>query len=144
MNTEDFLVKAVQAAKDAGHIWPEYAACEAALESGWGNSQLARECNNLFGQKSGHTSGQYPQKSIPTHEWSDGHLVPARASWPVFPDWKTSFMERMGLLNSLSVYQDAISATTGKDFVVKVSAHWATDPDRAAKVLNIYSHHFGD
>ncbi|HZU08351.1 MAG TPA: glucosaminidase domain-containing protein, partial [Pseudacidobacterium sp.] len=51
---ETFLQKAYQAAAAAGHIFPEYAACEAALESGWGLSHLATEANNLFGQKQAH------------------------------------------------------------------------------------------
>lgn len=141
MNVTDFLRKAVQAAQMAGHIWPEYAACEAALESAWGTSRLATECNNLFGQKSGHTSTQYPQKPMPTHEWKDGKLVPATANWPVFPDWEACFRERMNLLKALPIYGDALDAISGDYFVLAVSKHWATDPMRGEKVLEIYKAH---
>ncbi len=48
---DSFLRQASAAARAAGHIFPDYAACEAALESTWGRSRLAREANNLFGQK---------------------------------------------------------------------------------------------
>ena len=48
---DTFLRQASAAARAAGHIFPDYAACEAALESTWGQSRLAREANNLFGQK---------------------------------------------------------------------------------------------
>ena len=48
---DDFLRKAAAAASAAGHPFPEYAACEAALESAWGQSGLATRANNLFGQK---------------------------------------------------------------------------------------------
>ena len=48
---DSFLRQASAAARAAGHIFPDYAACEAALESTWGQSRLAREANNLFGQK---------------------------------------------------------------------------------------------
>ncbi len=51
MIQDEFLSKACAAARSAGHIFPEYAACEAALESGWGMSGLAQKANNLFGQK---------------------------------------------------------------------------------------------
>jgi hypothetical protein len=33
---QEFFAKAIPAALDADHIWPEYACCEAALESNWG------------------------------------------------------------------------------------------------------------
>jgi flagellum-specific peptidoglycan hydrolase FlgJ len=142
MTPTEFLTKALQAANDAGHIWPGYAAAESALESGWGNSRLAQDCNNLFGQKSGHTSTQYPQKAMPTHEWVKGKLVPATAYWPVFPDWKTCFAERMNLLQSMpKTYGAALAANSGPDFVVEVSKAWATDPLRAKKVLDTYMAH---
>lgn len=147
MNVLDFLRKAVQSAQMAGHIWPEYAACEAALESAWGTSHLATECNNLFGQKSGHTSTEYPQKSMPTHEWQNGKLVPAQANWPEFPDWETSFRERMNVLREARatdeslIYAEALAATSGEFFVLAVSKHWATDPMRGEKVLEIYKAH---
>jgi flagellum-specific peptidoglycan hydrolase FlgJ len=147
MNVIDFLRKAVQSAQMAGHIWPEYAACEAALESAWGTSHLATECNNLFGQKSGHTSAQYPTKPMPTHEFQHGKLVPAQAEWPVFPDWETCFRERMNVLREARdkdenlIYGDALDAISGEYFVLAVSKHWATDPMRGEKVLDIYKAH---
>ncbi len=33
MTETEFLAKACAAARAAGHVWPEFAACEAALES---------------------------------------------------------------------------------------------------------------
>lgn len=57
---EEFLQQAASAARRAGHIFPEYAACEAALESAWGHSELAREANNLFGQKQAHRRSPAP------------------------------------------------------------------------------------
>ena len=56
-----WLIATAEAAKTGGHIFPEMAACEAGLESGhpdpqtgytmYGQSELAREGNNLFGTK---------------------------------------------------------------------------------------------
>jgi flagellum-specific peptidoglycan hydrolase FlgJ len=137
---EEFLPKAVQAAKDGGHIWPEYAACEAALESGWGTSKLARVANNLFGQKDG--KEDYPNVGIPTKEWIKGKMVTVDAMWPVFPDWKTSFEERMALLHRVGSYAKALAAKDGETFVQLVSHVWATDPERGNKVLSIYRKHF--
>src|SRR5215469_3769812 len=68
MSPKDFLDKAYRAAVDAGHVFPEFAACEAALESAWGNSKLCILGNNLFGQKSGGTTREWPTIPMPTKE----------------------------------------------------------------------------
>jgi hypothetical protein len=68
---DDFLLKACEAARTAGHVFPEYAACEAALESAWGMSRLAVEANNLFGQKQSHPPlGE--SLDLPTKEYLHG------------------------------------------------------------------------
>lgn len=159
MNTSEFLAKAVLAANEGGHPFPEYAACEAALESAWGESKLAKEFNNLFGQKfpkSVHFNFPYSFASIPTHEHDkadhDTGLEPAL--WVVFPDWATAFRERMNLLHRLSTvtlhtgqlefphYAAALLATDGPSFVTEVSKDWATDQQRAKNVLRTYASHF--
>ncbi len=75
---EEFLTKAATAARAAGHLFPEYAACEAALESGWGMSHLAAEANNLFGQKQAHPPlAGTDTVSLPTREYLHGAWVSA-------------------------------------------------------------------
>jgi flagellum-specific peptidoglycan hydrolase FlgJ len=141
---EEFFPLAVKAANEARHVFPGYSACEAAEESGWGESELAKRFNNLFGEKRPRGSG-YETVSLPTHEVVHGKTVTVTALWPVFPDWKTSFEERMHRLTALaSVYPEyalALSATDGEDFVREVSKRWSTDPHRADKVLAIYYRH---
>lgn len=144
MTPEEFLPKALTAAHAAQHIFPAYAACEAAEESAWGESQLAKKYNNLFGEKHPRGDG-YETVSLPTHEVIHGKTVAATALWPIFPDWNTSFRERMHRLTALaSVYPEyalALSAIDGEDFVREVSKRWSTDPHRADKVLAIYHRH---
>jgi flagellum-specific peptidoglycan hydrolase FlgJ len=140
MSTEDFIDKAYKAAVESGHVFPEFAVCEAALESAWGKSKLCVAANNLFGQKKGKEN--YPIISIDTREYLKGKWVVVPAKWPKFPDWQTSFAERMNLLRRNPVYGEALKATTGVDFVKAVSKYWATDPLRADKVLQIYRKHF--
>jgi flagellum-specific peptidoglycan hydrolase FlgJ len=145
MTPSTFLPKAIQAAEESGHIWPEYAACEAALESAWGESQLAKKGNNLFGEKNPKGSG-YPTMELPTFEFINGQRIRTTAIWPCFPDWRTSFVERMNVLRRLAPffphYGNALAAPDGETFVIEVSKTWATDPDRAAKVLQIHNKHF--
>jgi flagellum-specific peptidoglycan hydrolase FlgJ len=144
----EFLLKAAGAARAVGHLFPDYAACEAALESGWGLSRLATEANNLFGQKQAHPPLPGTQTlTLPTREFLHGAWVALQANWVKFPDWESCFRERMALLRSLAAawpnYAAALRATTGEQFITEVSRTWSTDPARAGKVLEVYDHHRG-
>ena len=142
----DFLTRAVAAAKEGHHIFPEMAACEAALESGWGQSRLARVANNLFGQKQdrGRNEG-IGTLALPTREYLHGRWVVVDAFWVKFPDWAAAFAGRMEILRALSSefpdYAHALKATNPEQFVQLVSQRWSTDPERARKVLSIYDEH---
>ncbi len=139
-------MRAAAAARAAGHLFPEYAACEAALESGWGLSHLAVEANNLFGQKQAHPPLTGTDTvALPTREYLHGAWVAVQANWVKFADWSACFRERMTLLESLSQaypnYGAALSATTGEQFITEVSKTWSTDPARAGKVLAVFDCH---
>jgi flagellum-specific peptidoglycan hydrolase FlgJ len=142
----EFLLKASAAARAAGHLFPEYAACEAALESGWGLSHLATEANNLFGQKQSHPPLPGTETlNLPTREFLHGAWVSVQAAWVKFSDWESCFRERMALLHSLAAswpnYAAALRAATGEQFIAEVSRTWSTDPARAGKVLAVYDYH---
>src|SRR5579859_1407367 len=146
---DTFLRQASAAARAAGHIFPEYAACEAALESTWGQSRLAREANNLFGQKHSVQSSARGLVTgaieLPTQEFLHGRWVTATAQWARFADQASCFRARMALLfqleHSYPGYARALAATTGEVFIEEVSRVWSTDPQRAAKVLAIHRQH---
>lgn len=143
---DEFLVKAAKAAKDAEHIFPAYAAAEAALESRWGQSTLAVEANNLFGRKASKEGHYEPSQLLvlPTKEFLHGEWVTVSAVWLKFKDWDECFRDRMSLLERLkSLYGEALAAPDGPGFVALVSKHWSTDPDRAKKVLETYNAHRG-
>lgn len=145
MTPQEFFSEALPAAYKGQHVFPEYACCEAALESAWGDSRLAVEAKNLFGMKQPHDpkATQYPVLELPTHEWDAmaKAMVPATANWPIYPDWATSFSERMATLRRVSLYASALAAKTGEEFVHLVSLHWSTDPLRANNVLRIHEAH---
>ena len=141
---ETFLTKACAAARAAGHLYPEYAACEAALESAWGGSKLATEANNLFGQKQSHPPvGEAIQ--LPTKEYAHGAWLTVPASWVKFADWQGCFAARMALLerlaNAYPSYAAALMAKDGRAFVTLVSRRWSTDPKRGEKVLQVWQMH---
>jgi flagellum-specific peptidoglycan hydrolase FlgJ len=142
----DFLKKAYAAAFNARHIYPQFAACEAALESAWGQSRLAIEANNLFGQK----QSRPPLKgtgtlTMPTREFIRKQWINVDANWVKFASWEESFRERMSLLQRLCEayphYGVALEAHSGVEFITEVSKSWSTDPERAAKVLAVHAEH---
>lgn len=143
---EAFLLKASEAAAAAGHIFAEYAACEAALESSWGKSKLAVEANNLFGQKQAKTQlAGTDTLELSTREYLRGAWVTVPARWIKFVDWAACFRGRMELLRRASGthphYASALAAKNGEEFVREVSKTWSTDPARAEKVLSIHRAH---
>lgn len=142
---DSFLRQASAAARAAGHIFPEYAACEAALESTWGQSRLAREANNLFGQKQSADAPSVSTIALPTREFLHGRWVTVTAHWARFADQSACFRARMALLQRLEhsypAYGRALAAPNGEVFVEEVSRAWSTDPQRAAKVLAIHRQH---
>jgi flagellum-specific peptidoglycan hydrolase FlgJ len=143
---DSFLRQATAAATAAGHIFPGYAACEAALESNWGQSLLAREANNLFGQKqSAPPVAGTLTVALPTQEFVRGAWITVPAHWVCFRTLEGCFRARMALLEQArhihSAYECALRAATGEEFVEQVSRAWSTDPQRAAKVLAIHRQH---
>jgi flagellum-specific peptidoglycan hydrolase FlgJ len=146
MTKADFFNRAVPEAIASGHLFPEYAACEAALESEWGESELARAANNLFGQKQGGSTEHFEVIEIPTREYNKEteQWYTTTATWPKFPDWEWSFRARMTVLQRApSLYGLALAAKDGETFVREVSRHWATDPKRAEDVLATYRCNIG-
>jgi len=138
---QQFLAKATQEAIRANHPWPRMAACEAALESTWGHSELAMTANNLFGMKQ-HAHPIYGTMTLPTHECLDGKWMACSANWVKYPDWRGCFADRLATLERLSNvyphYKAALAAGDAQTYIVEVSKTWSTDPQRAEKVLDLY------
>jgi len=85
----------------AGTFSPNMAACEAAEESNYGQSALARMTNNLFGMKQ-HQHPVYGTISLPTREFLGGSWKVVSANFVEYPDIKTCFQDRMATLKHLS------------------------------------------
>lgn len=138
-----FLAKAKLAAEKAGHVFPLMAACEAALESGYGKSGLAAEDNNLFGMKQ-HVHPVYGTAVLPTREFENGDWIEVDAKWIKYPSWDACFADRLSTLKRLAPargfehYAAAIAAPDPETYIRQVSAKWSTDPKRADKVLSIF------
>lgn len=151
MNTAqlEFLKSAADQAARAGHPFPRMAAAEAALESNYGNSELARDACNLFGMKQ-HAHPIYGTLTLPTREWEngpDGHAIDGRwttvgAKWVSYPTWAACFADRKATLgrlaNAYPHYAAALRAQDPQTYITEVSRSWSTDPERGAKCLSIF------
>ncbi|HZW05405.1 MAG TPA: glucosaminidase domain-containing protein [Candidatus Nitrosotalea sp.] len=137
-----FLDRATAEAVKASHPFPPMAAAEAALESNWGNSQLAREANNLFGMKAHKNQALSCTLVLPTREFLNGNWVACSANWVEYADWGACFADRLATLERLANvyphYAAALAAADAETYITEVSKTWSTDPDRAKKVLSIY------
>jgi flagellum-specific peptidoglycan hydrolase FlgJ len=149
---KDFITDMAKAASEAQHPWPEYAACEIALESAFGQSELFKLANNGFGMKAHSSTMKDHILSLPTKEWvaQPPHEVTIMAFWAKYDSISDCFKDRMGTLERLSQvkgksgqllyphYLTALEATSGEVFIQQVSLTWSTDPYRGKKVLDIY------
>lgn len=132
-------------AESVKHIYPRMAACEAALESDYGDSVLARLGFNLFGMKQ-HKHSIYGTVNLPTKEYLQGEWKGIIGRWVEYPNIEECFADRMQTLIRLRdvypSYQAALLAKTPEDYIREVSKTWSTDPQRAEKVLAIYKEVF--
>ena len=137
-----FLRECEKGAQTAGHIFPRMAACEAALESGYGTSELFRKYLNAFGLKQ-HHHPVFGSVVLPTKEVLNGAVVAINATWVVYPTVRDCFTDRMSTLTHLSPiyphYAAALAATDPLTYVREVSKSWSTDPARADKCISIYN-----
>src|SRR5579872_3135182 len=136
-----FLDRATAEAIKANHPFAMAVAAEAALESRFGESELAAKDFNLFGCKQ-HKHPIYGTIVLPTREYLDGKWVPTSAQWVKYLDWRACFADHLATLERLSkVYKHYAAALAAKDpqtYVQQVSLTWSTDLARGAKVLTIY------
>jgi flagellum-specific peptidoglycan hydrolase FlgJ len=138
---KQFLDQATAQAMKANHPFPQMAACEAALESSWGHSELAREANNLFGCKQ-HSHAIYGTMTLPTREFENSSWVQVGSNWVKYPDWRACFADRLATLERLSNayphYKAALAAADPRTYITEVSKSWSTDPHRALSVQGVY------
>lgn len=137
-----FITNCIAEARSSGHIFPEMAACEAALESTYGTSLLAIKGLNLFGVKQ-HSHPIYGSISLMTREYVNLQVESVMVEWVSYPTLRDCFEDRMRTLQRLSAvfphYNAALHATTAEEYVTEVSKTWSTDPARAQKVLSIFA-----
>ena len=125
----------------AFHIYPTMAAAEAAEESNYGQSLLAKNDLNVFGMKQ-HEHPTYGTASLPTRERLGGAWQVVHAQFIKYPTIQACFEDRMATIKRLASayphYAEALVATDPLEYVRAISKTWSTDPDRAKHIIAIY------
>jgi flagellum-specific peptidoglycan hydrolase FlgJ len=114
---------------------------QAALESGWGKSELATRGFNLFGVKA-----DAPWKgdilTMPTREFLQGAWVTVAARWRRYPDWLACLDDHAAFLMKNPRYHLAFLTTTPEAFAKAIAAAgYATDPAYAGKIIATINAH---
>lgn len=144
MNAQDFIDligPAAQASAKTTGVPASFTVAEAALESGWGSSQLAQQGMNLFGVKAD-PSWTGDVLTLNTREFLNGTWVMVPANWRKYDDWQSCMDDHAAFLHQNPRYASCFNCTDGAGFATAVAqAGYATDPDYASKLISIINQH---
>ena len=142
MTKPEFLSSATAAARRCS-AWsglpPGITVAQAALESAWGHSQLARDAHNYFGIKA---HGAHPFITLPTSEVVRGQSIRTAARFARYTSMDEGFADRDRLICTSSRYAEACACAHDPEaFARALAVPWATDPHYADKLLALWREH---
>ena len=144
MNPSEFIMRlttaAVASAKATG-VPASITIAQAALESGWGESALAKTGNNLFGIKADSLwRGQ--TLTMNTKEFIKEQWVVVPALWRKYPSWQASIDDHAAFLKRNPRYKACFACTSAHAFARALAqAGYATDPEYAKKLIAVMDKH---
>ncbi|MCE7936790.1 hypothetical protein DYH10_03305 [Candidatus Saccharibacteria bacterium CPR2] len=114
---------------------------QAILESGYGESELAKRANNMFGMKT-NSDWHGDTYEIITGEHTDNGPVKVMATFKKFTTVEDGFLEYGNYLKNRGFYDDAFDNISNpakflQCLVDENGPRYATDPEYANKVLDI-------
>lgn len=140
MKPQDFIAligPAAQASRLQTGIPASFVVAQAALESGWGESGLAKRAKNLFGIKADR-SWRGERITLSTREFLNQQWIVIPADWRAYPDWQACLVDHGQFLRRNKRYAVCFACTTGKSFAQAVAtAGYATDPRYADKLISM-------
>ena len=138
MTREEFVKQAYEAACQSSSesgMPARVTVAQAALESGWGNSKLAREANNYFGIKA---CGKQEKVRMSTVEVENGTSIATEANFARYGSMQECFAGRDQILLHGAVYAQArLHLDDEVAFIAAMARHWATDSHYAAKLTAV-------
>jgi flagellar protein FlgJ len=134
--------QAVEASRSTG-IPPQFLVAHAALESGWGKSEVKRADGstsyNLFGIKAG-KNWNGPTVDAKTTEYVDGQPQQSVERFRAYNSYEESFRDYASLLRNNPRYGGVIGSQDGTEFARRLQqAGYATDPmyaDKLSRIIN--------
>lgn len=131
------LLTAAQDCQRATGIPASFTIAQAALESRWGESELATRAHNLFGVKADR-SWSGPTLSMKTGEVFDGKRVVVPAVWRKYASWAECMVDHANFFKVNPRYAACFRETTGEGWALAVAAAgYATDPQYAQKLIAV-------
>ena len=110
---------------------------DAALESGWGSSQLTLKARNLFGVKAD-AAWHGPVLQMLTREFYKGHWCRTTCDWRKYDTWAEAIADHAQFLLTNPRYKPAFQFSGSDAFARAVAAAgYATDPAYGDKVCAI-------
>lgn len=116
-------------------LLPSIAAAQAIYESGWGQSQLAKNGHNLFGVK-----GSYNGRSTMwwTQEFKNGRYQNVYAPFRNYPTWEGSFNDYANILTSQRNFSNIPGKTNYRQVAnLLYQDGYATNPNYAQAIISI-------
>ncbi|MGB3068306.1 MAG: glycoside hydrolase family 73 protein [Ottowia sp.] len=131
---------AVVSAKATG-VPASISIAQAALESAWGESGLAKTGNNLFGIKAD-SRWRGEILTLQTKEFIRGQWVVVPAKWRKYASWQESIDDHAAFLKQNPRYQPCFQCLKAEAFAQALAkAGYATDPGYADKVIGLMNQH---
>lgn len=128
---------AVRDARESG-VLASLTIAQAALESDWGRSSLARDGKNLFGIKG---VGEAGSGLYWTREYSGGEWIRVQARFRHYHDWIGSIRDHSQLLQKPR-YRRVVGAGDYRTACREIeAAGYATDPGYAEKLIDLIEHY---
>lgn len=103
------VVPAAQASQKLSEIPASITIAQAILESGWGQSALARQANNFFGIKAAAHLAPDQYAEFPTSEFVDGRRKAVMAAFAKYASPADSFAAHTRLIAGSARYQPAMA-----------------------------------
>ncbi|MDR3797980.1 MAG: glucosaminidase domain-containing protein [Terracidiphilus sp.] len=112
---------------------------QAILESGWGQTGLAKKAFNFFGIKTAHHVAPDSYIELPTHEVINGHTVVQMADFARYASAQDSFKAHALLLAQASRYAPAMAVRTSPaKFAAAIQkCGYSTNPNYAQGLMRL-------
>lgn len=138
MNQQAFIIKLsdiLRAENREIRVLNSLILAQGMLESSFGNSELAKKANNLFGVKGIGDAGKY---TINTREFINGKDIIVKADFRKYSSWNSCVKEQVKRFTENPRYSKLVGEKDYKKACTLVwEAGYATDPEYPAKLIRI-------